>query len=1150
MYIYIYMYWTNLFLTNPLRFHKNLKYLRLLHNELLENHNNFKKEYPDKYEEKIKIFGGRNMNSIKHNNILEEALDQTFNWYSDKMTGFLDDIIWMLVMYMEIKPGKPDKIPTNLLKRTLLMESHPTNFGHEKIIWKGNIFFPPRDKAYRINITDEPSDNIEDYFNDDEDDYQIEQQGQKVQRDQQGQNNITDEERDSFWNNSKSNKDGIDFINRRKIIKFLTNNKEILSKFKSKEGLEDCVKRKNFVEDLGNCNEKFKNLYTDALEVNSSSFKSKMGVNELSKRGFDEFIRQVNLLPQSTRQQGGSEALPYYTPNKFGVFDKQEEVSRAYNNNNLKPVENQKEFLEIYRVGYNVSPYYSVSKVFGFDKLPKFIQKPNNGDEGATLSISLFAPNNLENTKESWLKWSTNSGKNYFSRVIYNCLAYNYYQPKSNQRYYLDHYLLEKLKKNPEDFIEFSKEEWYDIGDKNDELKKFFDKFLEKINYYSKLQKFNNAYEKYMFIFDFATRCHYENDNLVFKGKAADFFVYKFKGPFIEGKGIGEGHVTNGFVGQCLRMIATRQVGYLWKNKTKGIYETIRRPTVVLNRDAHATGVGYADSKWIDEFTNVGRNLGNFYVLAHAHGYRAKRHDITCNDKIGHKGLWAGYCNFINFKDDASIINDFEWINTIGLYCLLNNENKLPLFDHRPYPKIEYTYGLDEYLLSNMLIFKETRQKSLLFNYSFFPVWWNLTSNDPRSTKTKMLLSYLLHKKLLKDKEEGWTVLDLVLKFEDIRENKEKYSDKNPELKLLLAVVPSIYNTLHTNTVNRANKKEFSKKVDLANIPEWKENYESDFKVNCKNSIYFSSELFCNTRSYKKFSDTLNDKNCDPANYFSGFYDDEPPSLDIGLLRNPKDLLSAVKYTFKNKLNNPLNKSNYKLKTEKGNLFEQFVSNSIDDGKSHIKATLQNVILNFGKNTGFGIPEAQLVAQKASLLNTNNLGNTQSSIWCPLIWKALNYNGYDVPPEWLEVKNVDNRMFNAYVKDLSNIKGWTEYAMEVLSQGGNQTFSSNDNSFESQKVKQLTSSYSQSYKGKNFNNLRMETFNKYMKYKKKYLSLKKNNYSSKLNSLLLKINFLFEKSIFNPNCFIISIPNIGSIELFLQTVKLKGQHPPSKKTST
>lgn len=1101
------MYWTNLFLTNPLRFHKNLKYLRLLHNELLENHNNFKKEYPDKYEEKIKIFGGRNIKFVKHNNILEEALDQTFNWYSDKMIGFLDDIIWMLVIYMEIKPGKSgksDKIPTNLIKRTLLMESHPTNFGHEKIIWKGNIFFPFREepKGDLKDLKDEPSDNLEDYFNNDDDDQQG-QQGQLVpQREQessddyqQGQqqnqnNNITDEERDSFWNNYKSNKNNLDYISRRRIIPSLIKNQQILSKFKSKEGLEDCVGGRNFIEDLGNCNEKFKDLFNNALEVNSSSFKSKMAEGELSKRGFDEFIRQVNLLPQSTRQQGGSEALPYYTPNKFGVFDKQEEVSRAYNNNNLKPVQNQKEFLEIYRVGYNVSPLYSVSQIFGFNKLSKFIQKPNNGDEGATLSISLFAPNNLKNTKESWLKWSADSGKNYFSRVIYNCLAYNYFLPNSNQRYYLDHYLLEKLKKMPENFIELSKQEWHDIGDRKDELKKFFSKFLEKINYYSKLQKFSNAYEKYMFIFDLASRCHNQNNNLVFKGKAADFFVYKFKGPFIENEGKeNEGHVTNGFVGQCLRMIATRQVDYSWKNQAKGTHETIKRPTVVLNRDAHATGVGYGDSKWIEEFTNVGKKLGNFYVLAHAHAYRASRHDVACKDERGFKGLWAGYCNFINFKNDASIINDFEWINTIGLYCLLNNENKLPLFDHRPYPKIEYTYGLDEYLLSNMLVFKETRQKSLLFNYSFFPVWWNLTSNDYRPAKTKMLLSYLLHKKLLRDREEGWKIFDLVWKLEDVRENKEKYSAKNPELKLLLAVIPSIYNTLHTNTVNRANKKEFSKKVDLANIPEWKENYESDFKVNCKNSVYFSSELFCNQKSYRKFY--LNDKNCDPANYFSGFYDDEPPSLDIGLLRNPKDLGSAVKNTLKNKLNNPLNKSNYKLKTEKGNLFEQFVSNSIDDGKSHIKATLQNVILNFGKNTGFGIPDAQLVAQKASLLNTSNLGNTQSSIWCPLIWKALNYNGYDVPPEWFEVKNVDNRMFNSYVKELSNIKGWAEYAMQVLSQGGNQTFSSNDNSFDSQKVKQLTNSYSQSYKGKNFNNLRMETFKKYMKYKKKYLSLKK-----------------------------------------------------------
>ena len=55
----------------------------------------------------------------------------------------------------------------------------------------------------------------------------------------------------------------------------------------------------------------------------------------------------------------------------------------------------------------------------------------------------------------------------------------------------------------------------------------------------------------------------------------------------------------------------------------------------------------------------------------------------------------------------------------------------------------------------------------------------------------------------------------------------------------------------------------------------------------------------------------------------------------------------------------------------------------------------------------------------------------------PLIWKALNYSGYDIPVQWFDTStdltdDSDNLIFNDYVYALSKVNNWAKTTMEKL----------------------------------------------------------------------------------------------------------------------
>lgn len=165
---------------------------------------------------------------------------------------------------------------------------------------------------------------------------------------------------------------------------------------------------------------------------------------------------------------------------------------------------------------------------------------------------------------------------------------------------------------------------------------------------------------------------------------------------------------------------------------------------------------------------------------------------------------------------------------------------------------------------------------------------------------------------------------------------------------------------------------------------------------------------------------------------------------------------------------------------------------SVDDMENgHIKSGIQNLILRFGDvNRETRQTEGEVIAAKASKLY-NDESVTQSDIWVPLIWRALNFKGYDVHPEWFKTPdkfdNNETRKFNTLVKELANIPGWSEYAIHILTTENGKDLK---NDFFDKTIVDKSNVYYKSYLGQDLDKYRMAMYLKYIKYKNKYIQLK------------------------------------------------------------
>lgn len=114
----------------------------------------------------------------------------------------------------------------------------------------------------------------------------------------------------------------------------------------------------------------------------------------------------------------------------------------------------------------------------------------------------------------------------------------------------------------------------------------------------------------------------------------------------------------------------------------------------------------------------------------------------------------------------------------------------------------------------------------------------------------------------------------------------------------------------------------------------------------------------------------------------------------------------------------------------------QIINN--DDGNSHIRAYLQNLILIYTPKCTdtYELNNPLSIATQASELY-NKPNQTQSAIWCPLIYNALKYAGHNIPDSWTKYNdmNQENQIkFEELSKKLAEIPLWNQYTAYILTQ--------------------------------------------------------------------------------------------------------------------
>jgi hypothetical protein len=438
---------------------------------------------------------------------------------------------------------------------------------------------------------------------------------------------------------------------------------------------------------------------------------------------------------------------------------------------------------------------------------------------------------------------------------------------------------------------------------------------------------------------------------------------------------------------------------------------------------------------------------------------------------------------------------------------LINSQEEIVLINHIPGSR-KYRYGLDEYCISQMYEIESLAKRNIFLNMSPDHEWFqsekydsnfiqnfNVISVDENySTDATKLSIFFIFRILLKlnlvtEKLSGF---DLIKKVEILREDKNIISSLTPyEVKTLrnaLAIIPNKYRSWRTVHNLKIGKRFFSdffkrysiKKIDIKKLYEIYEkspiiksqvidkiNNET-FVIPCPESLIKTPFYFCDPDG------TKNDiKNCVISDFASGFYYEPMPNLESGILRRPTDLLAVMNDMDKNNLKQRFNKSLYKrIKTNTKLLNDLTPLNTVDNNNGNI-----NIISQI-------IPSSGEVYDIVSEVK-NNLSPGNDKLRNPLIWKALNYSGYDIPVQWFDTTNIltnntESIKFNEYVKKLSGVNNWAKNTMEILL---NNPPSINHDDYQMDKWRR-----------------------KYLKYKQKYLDL--NNYFliKKLENLSNKVD--------------------------------------------
>jgi hypothetical protein len=780
----------------------------------------------------------------------------------------------------------------------------------------------------------------------------------------------------------------------------------------------------------------------------------------------------------------------------LNYFNKQSEIKKVYDSGNIKIIDNEEEYFKLYR--------YGVGK----------LNKPND-DSGPTLCIVLFMPNSSLKNKD-FSKWT---GR-YLQNQLTLCIAFNYFFPENNIRVYFDKYMLDKFQELDGDdnslivTKQINEFHFYDFEDKEQTLYKLLKKFYEELKKYDNY-KFTNGMERFLFQYNLACKTYFKDSELIIKDKTADFFVYKLGGPFIENKGtVIEGHITDGYVGQLIRYLSLKQTNYLWND-----YE-IKKPNFLMWRDAHAACMATLDYQWIKSISSSIKDE-EIYFLLNTSDYIGGWHDKAKCDidgKFYKRSTTAGICQIINSKINE---NDLLYLQTIGMAFIINNKNELPLRSHRHTSKHysngqivgQYQYGIEEYVLTSFFIIPYIKKRHIMFNLQFigilFDAYQTISYENPFISYVvkKALLLLLYYMKQLKYINENEILTrEKIINYLEILRNDDPNKHNNL-VKLLLNIIPNKYQITQTifNTDKDALKILKEEIGTISEIIDYFCNNKEFYKIlfyDINSDNLKKLGILCETGAYARnvvewcqnpYSNIKNGSlNCVAADYYSGFYKDIPPSLGIGILRNPDDFKQNIEIILKNRLIMPLNKTNYKLNIENRNLCDKLKkSGNIDTETGEINLYLIHLIYNYGNPgsflswmIGYNYINGEYIYKKAILLDDDIEFDNYIKITTALIWKSLNYYGYDIEPNWFRNIKLSTdekyKIFNEYVIELSNITNWGEYAIYILlNDNSNKEYYKDIVDFETEEIIKYSNQYNEviEYKFINeFNDYKMSLF--------------------------------------------------------------------------
>jgi hypothetical protein len=718
----------------------------------------------------------------------------------------------------------------------------------------------------------------------------------------------------------------------------------------------------------------------------------------------------------------------------------------------------------------NGSPSYAKIKLSSSNlpfKLEKYscnyngkIIECDNSTDGPTLVLSMF----LE--KDKIINTNFNGDNKpipnndfrltRFANQLKQIIIFKYFFPKSNVQIYFDAHLLNKLETlNANSFFNLqhiipTKFIYNDLlvdesicKNINDVLHKTYTKLIA-IDANNNYMNLKEKFLMYYLLVCLDEPKQFFNFN---------FYVYYFNMLFD----------NNSLIGHYIKYISLKQMAY-----TNTQNKIIQRPIHIIWKCT-----SYYDIEWITKMNELANTTKiKLYLIPTALVYSKQPETdlIKCeiNDKFYFRSTIAINSQFVNSTYSKNFISDEIYMKSFGIAFSLNNTYKLPTLkindtlQYDPLIDKNYGYHINEYINSAVFNIPEIKKNSIyLKQYSADKIF----DKDGLFYKIECMLLLFIGSNNIPN-------LSQLTFLEEVEKMRSGYKAHTDGLLLLLSIYPTKYyfdfsNFKNTTKIYADIVKDFNSSllieysdINLVNLNNQKNyteivNYRSnnlsdkmtfdendDFIINteqinipflksigitCLNSG-IATPMEWNIISYFNNNLTLNYKD---SLYYSGLYHTNPPILNIGILRNPADLIYCKDSLIYNQLCRRLNNSCYKLLTNT-NLTNIVLKNVNEDGIIDEKI-IEKIFMNSTIYTLCN--EATELYNK--ILNDRDIkwltdtSPNKYSILSSYILFLLNYIGYDVNPNWIRLSIVTDKFTNNVI-DASQIPNLGEYILYIL----------------------------------------------------------------------------------------------------------------------